>query len=298
MNIIIAGGSGFLGRALTAHLRARGDRVQVLTRSARHQDDVAWTEGDVSGKWVDVVANADAVVNLAGESIAKGRWMAARKQRLVESRITTTRSIVDALSRVRRNGVLLNASAIGIYGDRGSEPLTEASVAGSDFLATLCVEWEREAARAEPFRRVVRLRTGLVLDPSDGALAPLLTPFRLGVGGPLGTGRQYWSWIHRDDWVRLVTFAIDDVRVDGALNLTAPHPVTNRDFAKALGHALHRPAVMPVPAVVLRLLLGEMADAMVLGGQRVTPERALGLGYAFEFNTVERALADLFETRR
>ncbi len=298
MNIIIAGGSGFLGRALAAHLRARGDRVRVLTRTARHQDDVEWMPGHVNGEWVDVVAAADVVVNLSGESIAKGRWTDARKQRLLDSRVTTTRSIVDALSRVRRSGVLLNASAIGIYGDRDDEPLTEASAAGSDFLATLCTSWEREASRAEPFRRVVRLRTGLVLDPSDGALAPLVTPFRLGVGGPLGTGHQYWSWIHRDDWVRLTTFAIDEQRIEGALNLTAPHPVRNRDFARALGRVLHRPAVLPVPAFALRLLLGEMADAMVLAGQRVVPERATSLGFAFEFDTVDAALTDLFRTDR
>lgn len=298
MNITIAGGSGFLGRALTAHLRARGDRVRVLTRAARHPDDLPWTPGTVSGAWVEAVGMADAVVNLAGASIANGRWTTTRKRELIDSRIIATRSIVEALSHVNRSGVLLNASAIGIYGDRGDEPLTEAASAGSDFLATLCLDWEREASKAESFRRVVRLRTGLVLDPSDGALEPLVIPFRLGIGGPLGTGRQYWSWIHRDDWVRLTTFALDDRRVDGALNLTAPHPVRNGDFARALGRVLRRPAVLPVPAFALRLLLGEMADAMVLGGQRVAPERATTLGFAFGFDTVEAALSNLFRAVR
>lgn len=295
MNITIAGGSGFLGRALTRRLRERGDTVSVLTRRASGPGEVAWAPGNPDGPWLDAIAEADAVVNLAGESIADGRWTADRKRRLIESRMTTTRAIVNALGSAKPDGVLLSASAVGYYGDRGDETLTEASSPGDDFLARLCRDWESEARRAEGSRRVVLLRTGLVLDPGNGALAPLMTPFRLGVGGPMGSGRQYWSWIHREDWVRLVIFAIDDSRARGAMNLTAPNAVTNRDFARALGRALSRPALLPAPAFALRLLLGEMADAMVLSGQRVIPELATSLGFTFAFTDLDAALRDLLD---
>lgn len=293
MNIVIAGGSGFLGRRLTTSLRERGDTVHVLTRRAVRDGDVVWSPTDGAGDWRRRVTDADAVVNLAGESIAKGRWTAERRRKLVDSRTISTRAIVDALRPAGRHAVLLNASAIGYYGDRGSELVTEASASGSDFLAGLCRRWEAEAARAEATRRVVYLRTGLVLDPAEGALASLLLPFRLGVGGPLGSGRQYWSWIHRDDWVRLTMFAIDHAAVIGPLNMSAPAPVTNAEFARTLGRVLRRPALLPTPAMALRFLLGEMADAMVLSGQRVTPARALALGFDFRFKTLESALADL-----
>jgi uncharacterized protein (TIGR01777 family) len=293
MNIVIAGGSGFLGRALKTRLCERGDVVRVLTRKASQPDDVAWSPNDLNGAWATMVAEADAVINLAGESVAGGRWSAARKRVLIDSRMITTRGIVGALGRGRREGVLLNASAVGFYGPREDELLTEDSPAGNDFLATLCRTWENEATKAGGIRRLVHLRTGLVLDPHHGALAKLLTPFRLGLGGPMGSGRQYWSWIHRDDWVSLAVFALDTERVEGALNLVAPNPVTNRDFATTLGRVLRRPAVLTAPALALKLVLGEMAEAMVLGGQRVSSARARALGFTFAFDNLDAALRHL-----
>jgi len=292
MNIVIAGGSGFLGRALRARLLERGDKVVVLTRRASAPDDVAWSPNDLSGAWVNVVAEADAVVNLAGESLDGGRWTAARKRVLIDSRMITTRGIVQALGRAQRASVLLNASAIGFYGTRGDETLTEQSPPGNNFLATLCRKWEDEALKASGIRRVVLLRSGLVLDPHHGALSRLILPFRLGLGGPMGTGRQFWSWIHRDDWVSLAVFALDG-EIAGPLNLTAPNPVTNDEFAKALGRKLHRPAMLRAPALALNVLLGEMAEAVILGGQRVSPARARALGYVFAFDRVDDALRDL-----
>ncbi len=293
MRIVIAGGSGFLGRALSARLQERGSDVRVLTRRPAAPHHVLWNPLDQQGAWTDEVARADAVVNLAGESVDGGRWSAARKRILIDSRMITTRGIVQALGRGRRDGVLLSASAVGFYGTRGDETITENSSAGNDFLATLCRKWEDEATKATGIRRVVLLRTGLVLDRHHGALARLLTPFRLGLGGPMGSGLQYWSWIHREDWVRLVLFAIDDARVSGPVNLTAPEPASNRDFARALGRVLRRPALLPIPSLALKLLLGEMAEAMVLGGQRVVPAKVQALGFSFGFHQLDDALRDL-----
>lgn len=295
MNVVIAGGSGFLGRALKARLLQRGDSVRILTRRPDAPDHVAWTPTDQKGTWVDVVATADAVVNLAGEPIEAVRWTDARKKALTDSRIESTRGIVTALQRIQREGVLLNASAVGYYGNRGSEVLTEASPPGDDFLARLCQQWEREAIKAASVRRVIRLRTGLVLDARHGALAKLLPPFRLGLGGPMGSGSQYWSWIHVDDWVRLAIFAMDERRIEGPLNLAAPRPVTNAQFAKALGRTLHRPAVLPAPGFALKLLLGEMAEAMVLSGQRIGVNRAAELGFTFSFPALPEALDELLQ---
>jgi uncharacterized protein len=296
MRIVIAGGTGFLGTALIRTFRADGHRVLVLSRRPRHGDDRAWSPADPSARsWMSVVDGADAVINLAGESIATRRWTDARKRALRESRVNATTALVDAIEAARqRPAVFLSASAIGIYGDRGDEPLTEDSAAGADFLAGICVEWERLAQRASAASRVVLLRTGLVLDRSGGVLPPLALPFRLFVGGPVGSGRQYMSWIHLDDWVGLVTWALTTNLVSGPLNLTAPAPVTNADFGRALGHALGRPSFMPTPAFALRLALGEMADALILGGQRVLPAKAEGMGYQFRYAQLERALRAMF----
>lgn len=293
MHVVIAGGTGFLGRALSTHLEARGDHVQVLTRRATASHHVAWVPGQATGAWVSTVAAADVVVNLSGKPVDAGRWNQTRKAVLIESRVSSTRALVDALGDVGRPVALLNASAVGFYGSRAEEPVDESAASGSDFLASLCVAWEAEAMRASTRHRVVLLRTGLVLDAHAGALSRLLLPFRLGVGGPMGSGRQYWPWIHRDDWVRLVVAAIDDSRVVGPLNLSAPHPCTNREFARTLGRVMRRPAIMPAPAFALRLALGEMADSMVLGGQCAIPARALALGFQFRFESLESALRDL-----
>ena len=242
-----------------------------------------------------VVDGADAVINLAGESIAGGRWTHARKKAIRDSRVQATSALVTALATAaRRPPVFLSASAIGIYGNRGDEPLTEDSSAGSDFLADVCRDWERLALEAAPASRVVPLRTGLVLDRRGGALPQLALPFRLFVGGPVGSGRQYMSWIHIDDWVAMVQWALTTSAVSGAINLTAPTPVTNAEFSRTLGRVLHRPAFMRAPAMALRLVLGEMADALVLGGQRVLPARAQTMRYTFTYDRLASALQAIY----
>jgi len=294
--IVIAGGSGFIGKALVRDLSAIGE-VVVLSRhpesatGARPNERmVHWDPKSETGEWTREIASADAVVNLAGASIAEGRWNDARKQELVNSRIESTRAIVNVLRREKRERVLINASATGYYGDRGSELLDESSPAGSDFLATLALKWEAEAQRAEGFARVVMLRFGIVLDAAGGALAKTLLPFKLGAGGVLGSGDQYWSWIDLTDVVGLVRWAIENNEASGAINATAPEPVTNREFTKTLAAALHRPAIIPAPAFALRIALGEMADALLLKGQRVLPARAEKLGYKFQHRTLESSL--------
>jgi hypothetical protein len=304
MHVIIAGGSGFLGRALADALLAAGHRVQILTRqparsgatSARVPELIPWTpDGTASGPWASACSGADLIVNLAGESIAAGRWTAARKARLRDSRVLATRSIAQWFARAPKPpAALISASAVGYYGDRGSETLTEDAGPGRDFLAELGVEWEREALAAEKSgAHVVLLRTGIVLDPREGALAKMLTPFRLFAGGPFGSGRQYMSWIHRDDWVSLAKWAVETPAVRGPLNLTAPDPVPNADFARALGRALRRPALIPAPGLALKMILGEMAGPLLLSSQRAVPAKALAGGFRFAHAGLDEALADL-----
>ena len=288
MKVVIAGGSGFLGSALAASLRLAGHDVTIVTRHPQTRDQAAWTD-------VEVVDGADAVINLAGEPLDAGRWTDARKASILESRIKATETIVKSISNAtKRPAVFLNASAVGIYGAHGDEALTEDSPVGSDFLASVCTAWEAAAMAAAWTTRVVLLRTGLVLDRNSGALAKLSRPFRLFAGGRVGSGNQYWSWIHRDDWTRMVRWSIDTEVIKGPLNLTAPSPVTNREFAQALGRALHRPAVAPAPGFALRLMLGEMADAMILAGQRVLPARATRNGFEFRYPTLDSALRQIY----
>ena len=290
MRIVMAGGTGFLGSALAARLRAERHRVTMLTRRPRGPEDVQWDPGGPADDWAHVLDEADTVVNLAGESIAGGRWTPARKAALRDSRIRSTRALVEGITRARRiPPTFLNASAVGIYGPHGDERLTEDSPPGSDFLAALCGEWEAEAMAADPITRVVLLRSGLVLHKDGGALGRMALPFYLLAGGPLGSGRQYISWIHRDDWIEMVSWALESSVLSGAVNLTAPSPVTNREFARALGRVLHRPSFMPAPAFALRAVLGEMADA-ILTDQRVIPARVQSLGFEFRYPRLEPAL--------
>ena len=296
MRIVVAGGSGFLGGVLTAAWRDDGHKVKVLTRRARSADDVQWAPASGGVEWATVLEGADAVLNLAGAGIADERWTTARKTEILDSRVTSARTLTKAvLGCARPPQVFISASAVGFYGSRDDEALTEDSPAGSDFLATVCDSWEREATAAAGVARTVLLRTGVVLAADGGALPRMALPFRFFAGGQLGSGRQYMSWIHREDWVRMVRWALRNGDVNGALNLTAPSPVTNAEFTHALAKALRRPALVSVPSFALRVMLGrEMADALLLGGQRVLPAKAQRLGYQFRFATIESALRDIF----
>jgi uncharacterized protein (TIGR01777 family) len=256
---------------------------------------VGWRPDGKSGPWAESVEAADAVINLAGASIGGKRWTPQRKAELRDSRILSTRSLAAAIAAAHQPpAVFISASAVGYYGMDGGDAKTEASAPGTDFLAQLCADWEREARRAE--RHGVRLaiiRTGLVLERSGGSLAEMLLPFRLFAGGPIGSGRQYMSWIHRLDWIELVRWIVQTPEAAGPINLTAPHPVTNREFARALGRALKRPALLPVPPLVLKLYLGELANHVVTG-VRAIPARARALGYHFRYPEIDIAFRGIF----
>lgn len=292
MHVAIAGGSGFLGRALAQVLTARGDRVSVLTRRARpdRPTDIAWTPNGEAGPWAQALAGVDVVVNLAGEGMADARWTDARKAALLDSRIAATSSLARAVHQVTGGPrVFVSGSGVGYYGPRGDEPIREETPPGSDFVAKMAAAWETAARPAADIGRLVLLRTGLVLG-REGALAKMRLPFSLGLGGRLGSGRQWMPWIHVDDWAALTAALIADSQATGAFNLTAPQPATNADFTRALGRTLHRPAVIPVPGFALRLALGEMAD-LLLTGQRAVPAKALALGYTFRYPALADALA-------
>ena len=307
MRIVVAGGSGFLGGALCWTWAEEGHEVRVLTRSlpsgrAQHEPGtgkpgitrVGWIPVEGAGAISAEIEGSDAVINLVGESIAARRWNAARKQALRDSRIVATRTIAEAIRAARTPPrVYINGSAIGYYGDRGAELLNEDSTPGDDFLARLCIDWEREvtqATRADV--RTVVLRTGIVIEKTGGAFPQLVRPFRFFVGGRLGSGRQYMSWIHRHDWVEMVRWIVDTPGICGPVNATAPHPVSNAEFAHALGRALRRPALLPAPAFALRIALGEFADS-VLVSERVIPQRALKAGYDFRYPELEFAVRDI-----
>jgi uncharacterized protein (TIGR01777 family) len=300
MKVAVTGASGLIGRALVAKLSARGDEVAVLTRDPERArarvgsgtQTVRWDPTSEAAP-ARALAGRDAVVSLAGEPIAQ-RWSERAKRAICDSRVKGTRNLVEglgALDAAARPNVLVSSSAIGYYGARGAEPIDEEAPAGADFLARVCVEWEAQAQAASGLHmRVVQVRTGVVLDRAGGALAKMLPPFRLGVGGPVAGGRQYVAWIHRDDLIGIVLAALQDERWSGAVNATAPEPVSNRELSRALGHALHRPALLPVPGLALRVMYGEMAQ-IVTTGVRAVPARALMLGYEFEHPHLREALA-------
>ncbi|MGH7918071.1 MAG: TIGR01777 family oxidoreductase, partial [Candidatus Binataceae bacterium] len=305
MRIFLTGGTGLVGRRLTRRLLERGDQAVILTRRYGHARQlfgpaVQLIEGDPMrpGEWMDAVGDCVAVVHLAGENVFARRWNADFKKLLHDSRILSTQHIVEALRRkpMRADGqpkALVNASAIGFYGPRGDEELTEDSSPGSGFLAKLCLDWEQAARSAESAGvRVAMVRIGVVLDKEGGALAKLLTPFKLGVGGPIGDGRQWMSWIHHADLTGLFLLALDNAGARGALNGTAPNPVTNRDFGKTLGRVLHRPSLVRTPRLALRVMVGEAAT-LIVTGQRVLPKRSLALGYSFLYPTLEAALGEI-----
>jgi uncharacterized protein len=310
MRVIVAGGTGFLGTPLTWSWAEEGHEVRVLTRSlppgtSQHEPGtgkpgitrIGWRPESGGEALAGAVDDADVVVNLAGESIGEGRWTEARKKALHDSRIAATRALAEAIrAAATPPRAFLSASGIGYYGDGGDQVLTESSPPGSDFLARLCVEWEEGARRAERDGvRVVLLRSGLVFEKTGGALKPMLLPFKLGIAGRLGSGRQYLSWIHRLDWIEMVRWLVDTREVSGAVNVTAPYPITNAEFTRALARALRRPALIPAPAFALRLALGEFADSL-LTGQRALPARAQAAGYHFRYPDIELALRGIFET--
>lgn len=305
MRVFVTGGTGLVGRRLIKQLQQRGDQTAILSRRAAHARELFGAnaeivEGDPTrrGDWMDAVGDCDAVIHLAGENVFAHRWNADFKKRLHDSRILSTQNVVEALRRkpMRADGqpkALVNASAIGFYGPRGDEELTEDSSPGSDFLAQLCMEWEQTARAAESSGvRVAMVRVGVVLDKEGGALAKLLTPFKLGAGGPVGSGRQWMSWIHHADLIGLFLLALDRAEARGPINGTAPNPLTNREFGKVLGRVLHRPSLVWTPGLALRIVLGEVAS-LVATGQRVLPKRALELGYAFQYPSLEGALTQI-----
>jgi len=321
MKIVIAGGSGFLGRPLAEMYAEEGHDVRVLTRSlpdgeSRHDPGtgmpgvtrVGWAPaatppaaraadgGAALTGWAATLEDADAVVNLAGESLAAKRWTPQRKALLRDSRIVPTRAIVRAIAATTRPPrVLISPSGVGYYGAAGREPKNEDSPAGSDFIAQLCVDWEAAARPAEASgTRVVLLRTGVVLERSGGALSQMIPFFKYFVGGPVGTGRQYMSWIHRLDYVEMVRWIVETPAVEGPLNATAPHPVTNREFVRALGRGLGRPSIIPAPAFALKIMFGELATPLLLTGQRVLPAKAQAHGYHFRYPEIDIAMRGIF----
>lgn len=290
--VAITGATGLIGSALVARLRLDGSRVRRLVRSAGPDgpDDIVWDpmRGVLDPRDLE---GAEAVIHLAGEPIAQ-RWTGSRREAIRESRVRGTELLSRAIAALdRRPSVLLSGSAVGIYGDRGDEAVDEESAPGTDFLAGVAREWEGATAAAKDAGvRVVLLRSGVVLSPRGGALERLLPPFRLGIGGPIGTGRQWMSWIALDDHLDAMRHALATTGLHGPVNLVSPNPVTNAEFAATLGRVLERPAIVPVPAFALELLYGEMARATILAGQRVLPKALLRNGFEFTHPTLEDAL--------
>ncbi|HEV7503985.1 MAG TPA: TIGR01777 family oxidoreductase [Thermoanaerobaculia bacterium] len=302
MRVVITGGSGLIGSAVAREMGGAGHEVVVLSRDPSkvkglpaNTRAVPW-DGKTGTGWSSLLDGDTAIVHLAGESIAAGRWTESRKRRIRESRVESGRAVLAAIRQAKEKPkTLLQGSAVGFYGPCGDEVVTEGHPPGTDFLADVCVDWEASTADAETLgvRRAL-LRTGIVLSGDGGALPKMSLPFRLGAGGPLGGGRQWLPWIHLADEVGAIRFLLEHDEVRGPFNLTAPQPLTNRDFSRVLGKALHRPSLAPAPGFALRLVLGEMAD-MLLNGQRAVPQRLLEMGYAFRFPEALQALRNLFD---
>ena len=300
MRLVLTGGTGFVGAALRETLTQKGHEVVILTRRASRENQpgvrtrYTYWNPPYSGAWEKELDGVEGVINLAGEPIVGKRWTPEQKQKIAESRVNATRAVVSAIRNAKRKPLfLMNASAVGYYGPRGNEELTEEGPRGKGYLAEICGKWEAEATRAEESGlRVVKIRIGIVLEKGGGALLKMLPPFRLGLGGPLGSGNQWMSWIHRKDLAGLIHFLIEKKEIRGAVNATAPAPVTMKEFSETLGRVLHRPAIFPVPAFAVKLLLGE-ASEILLKGQRALPKRALGAGYSFQFPELEPALKEI-----
>lgn len=298
MKILAAGANGFIGHALLLQLLREKHEILLLTRDPHKIQEpsvktLGW-DGKNLGGWAQKAQGVDAVINLSGQGIADKRWSAERKKELIDSRIHSTRALIEFLrSCPRKPAVFVNASAVGFYGDVPDQEITENSPKGSGFLAEVCELWEKEAAKAETLGiRTVMLRTGIVLEKGGGALAKMLLPFKLFTGGPLGSGKQWMPWIHREDEINAILFILTHSNLSGPVNLTAPYPVTMKEFCFALGKVLRRPCWAPVPGFMLRLLLGEMSE-LLLGGQRVVPKKLLDAGYVFRYSKCDDALKAL-----
>jgi uncharacterized protein (TIGR01777 family) len=296
MRLVVTGATGFIGTVLCARLVQQGHTLTLFTHGSPRDAGTAakrwvqWTPGTL-GDWAAALDGVDGVIHLAGEPIAAKRWTPTQRRRIEKSRVEGTNSLVQAIAKAEpKPTFLISASAVGYYGPRGDELITEDSPPGNDFLSTVCRHWEEEAKKAERLGlRVVRLRTGVVLGSGGGALTKMAQPFKFFVGGPLGSGRQWMSWIQLEDHVRLILELIGNAQANGPVNATAPNPVRNKEFCQALGRVLRRPCWAPVPGFALRLALGEMAE-MLLTGQRVMPAAAQKLGFQFRYPNLEQAL--------
>ncbi|RJQ49316.1 MAG: TIGR01777 family protein [Nitrospiraceae bacterium] len=326
MNILITGGTGFIGTPLARELRKSGHTVIVTTRRpSDSKDKLTWNPPQLIPP--DVISQFDAIINLAGEPIAPGRWTKEKKERILSSRINTTRTLIESIKQIplnpplekgktsdiplfekegqgeilKRSGsgrVLISASAVGYYGAHGDEFVTEDMLPADDFLAGVCKQWEAEALKAQGFNvRVVLIRIGGVLESDGGALPQMIIPFKLYMGGPIGSGRQWFSWIHRDDVVGIMKYALEHEDISGPVNATAPNPVTNKEFSDVLGSVLHRPSFLAVPGFIVEMALGELGSVL-LTGQRVLPDKVLNAGYQFKYTDVHNALQAIFEGKK
>jgi uncharacterized protein (TIGR01777 family) len=301
MKIAVTGATGLIGSALCERLRKDGNEVLVISRRENLSSPFAVVRWDPKSREFDArrLEGIDGVVHLAGESIAK-RWTTAQKERIRASRVEGTRILVEGLRKLSKPpSVLVGSSAVGFYGNRGDEDLDETSRPGTGYLTEICQAWEAETARASELgMRVVSLRTGIVLSTKGGALAQMLLPFKLGLGGPVGSGKQWMSWIHIDDVVGGFQFALQQATLSGVANLTAPRPARNAEFTKALGRALGRPAFLPAPGFALKLIFGEMAQDLLLDGQKVLPRRLESAGYLFQHSELDEALSDVLSSHK
>jgi uncharacterized protein (TIGR01777 family) len=296
MKILITGASGLIGTALQKSFAEKGYEMLLAGRRFLNKPDhVTWdAEKGFDAEALVKIDGVDAIVHLAGEPISDWRWTEDKKKRIVDSRVLGTRTIIDAISKLKNKPkVLISASAVGYYGDRGDDVLTERGGVGDTFLAEVCRDWEAEARKAENYGvRVVLNRTGIVLSKDGGALATMLTPFSLGVGGVVGSGKQWMSWLTLDDFVAIVNFELEHDDIEGAVNVVAPNPVTNEEFTKTLGEVIHRPTFLPLPKFAVDLMMGEMGDALLIDSARVTPKKLEDAGYEFKFTELKAALED------